>query len=316
MKIEVVFEKRKDPISWSDQEFSFAVNDLGNILIELRGPQCRLLIDGGDEQGDLEELIYAIWELLAWYDGYFYKPLSYQVNGTLCDINKLIKLSYYVTDNKWRKRAFLLGRNHREISENTIQSYLEKRQNSRKNGSMSSELISSYFYLLSEAYKNINIEHRLVLLMHICDGVMLNFFDGNKKNNAGNIIAILNKLNIKEKYQAGMKTFGLSEKKAKETLGYTRTELTHYQLKKDSLYAHFYQNNDVEAGVIYWYVFYLLSTAVRIAMLEGIGINVEDEIKEYILEKYSDWIRLEKNLGICVNPENRMRQIFRNFHRR
>ena len=310
MNIEVIFEKRIDIAEWSDQSISFSMKNGEKVLLDLEGQKCKLFIEGGLQA---EKILYAIWELLAWYDGYFYKPLSYWVDGVPCDTNKLITLSYYVTDNKWRQGALLLGRNQRKISEDIILSYLEKRQSSRKNKKLSREMISSYFYLLSEPYQNVNIEHRLVLLMHICDGMMLNFFHGNKRNNAGNIVAILNKLSVEKKYQMGAEMLGFPPDKAKKALGDTRNELTHYQFMPNSLGAYFSDENTKTDTAINLYVFYILNIAVRIAMLESIGVDVEAEVKKYVLEEHLDWIRLQKGVGDCVIPKNRMLQMLRNI---
>lgn len=48
---------------------------------------------------------------------------------------------------------------------------------------------------------------------------------------------------------------------------------------------------------------------LRITVLEIIDIQVSDEIKEYVMEEYLDWIKLEKHLDEdCVLPMNVFRQ--------
>src|SRR5699024_200575 len=109
----------------------------------------------------------------------------------------------------------------------------------RKEKSLNKTMFASYFYLHSKDYSKVNIEHRLVLLMHICDGFAINFLNGNNKNNSGNIIKVLECVDIggrkDKKYKAGADMLGIPSDKAREALQGTRTELTHYIYEKSSL---------------------------------------------------------------------------------
>ena len=163
---------------------------------------------------------------------------------------------------------------------------------------------SSYFYLLSESYSNMNLEHRLVLLMHICDGFAIQYCNGSNSNNSGNVNIILRKIDAK-KVKKGASLLGVSSSKAIEALGDTRNELTHYIYKQGSL-GSFISNPDTETdNMVNLYAFYVLEVALRIAVLETIGVNVTDEIKNYVMDEYLDWIKLEKHLDEdCVLPMN------------
>ena len=45
-------------------------------------------------------------------------------------------------------------------------------------------------------------------------------------------------------------------------------------------------------------------------MLETIGVNVTDEIKNYVMDEHLDWIKLGKHLNEdCVLPMNVFRQM-------
>ncbi len=58
------------------------------------------------------------------------------------------------------------------------------------------------------------------------------------------------------------------------------------------------------------YAFYVLKVALRIAVLETIGVNVTGEIKNYVMDVHLDWIKLEKHLDEdCVLPMNVFRQM-------
>ena len=171
-------------------------------------------------------------------------------------------------------------------------------------------MLYSFFYLKSEAYRNINSEHRLSLLMNICDGFGIEYL--NVKNNAsGSINAVLKHLN-KEKYKKGAELLGISSNKACEIFGDTRNELDHYIYKKNSL-GSYIVNPDYETdNMVNLYVFYVLDDALRIAFLEKIGYSVESEIKEYLSDVTLDWIKLEKNIDEdCAIPINQLKQILR-----
>lgn len=58
------------------------------------------------------------------------------------------------------------------------------------------------------------------------------------------------------------------------------------------------------------YAFYVLKVALRIAVLETIGVNVTDKIKNYVMDEHLDWIKLEKHLDVdCILPMNVFRQM-------
>ena len=52
-------------------------------------------------------------------------------------------------------------------------------------------------------------------------------------------------------------------------------------------------------------------------MLEVIGVNVSDDVKNYVMDEYLDWIKLEKHLDEdCVLPINIFWQIIEKFKNR
>ena len=58
------------------------------------------------------------------------------------------------------------------------------------------------------------------------------------------------------------------------------------------------------------YAFYVLEIALRIAVLEVIGVNVSDDVKNYVMDEHLDRIKLEKHLDEdCVLPMNVFRQM-------
>lgn len=194
---------------------------------------------------------------------------------------------------------------------------MEIRNKGREEKSMNKSMFSSYFCLLSKAYADVNIEHRLVLLMHICDGFAIQFLNGSSRNNSGNVNIILRQFDIKGKYKEGAEKLGISKSKAKEALGNTRNELTHYEFQESSLGSFISDPNTKTDNMVNLYAFYILDLALRISLLEMIGNPVHERIKEYLLDFNLDWIRLEKHLEEeCVIPQNMLRQMLEKLKNR
>lgn len=304
----VYFEIKNNIRSWSDQVITFSTKEIESVSIIIKDTRCELFVDGISEAENLKNII-VIWELLVWEDGYFYRPIKYFVENCEKSIDALVSINCRITDEKWILSAISLCREKRQINEIIMENYKNIRYLDRKEKSMNASLFSSFFYLLSESYTNVNLEHRLVLLMHICDGFAIQYCGGNNGNNSGNVNIILRKIDAK-KYKKGAKFLGISSSKAIEAMGNTRNELTHYIYKSGSLGSFIY-NPDTDAdNMVNLYAFYVLEVALRIAVLEVIGVVVTDEIKDYVMDEHLDWIKLEKHLDEdCVLPQNVFRQM-------
>ncbi len=310
MIIEVLFGLKSNITSWSNQVCNTKMSDGTEIDICIDKIECKVRISH-EILETAKDYLYLVWELLTWYDGYFYKPINYLIDGKKQDVNSLITLHMYATDEKWISNALLIGRNQRCFSEEIILKYKNLRNKDRTDKSMNKSMINSYFCLISDAYRNINIEHRLVLLMHICDGFAREFLNGDNENNAGNVSIIVKQIG-KKKYKQGAGLLNVDEDKAVNALGNTRNELTHYKYDaaKPSLGAYI-SNSDYETdNMVNLYAFFVLEIGLRVSLLETVGYVVDETIKEYLLDEYLDWIRIEKNLEEdCVIPMNLFRQI-------
>lgn len=304
----VVFSIKTSIRNWNDQIISYSTKDHKDISIVINNKKCELTIQGNDENDNLQYII-LIWEILVWQDGYFYAPTNYLVDGIERPIENLVSNNSRITDSKWVSDSVLLCRNHRQIDEEIVEKYRTIRYLDRKDELMNASMFSSFFYLISESYSQINLEHRLVLLMHICDGFVINYFEGSGTNNSGNINKIIQKINRK-KYKAGARLLGISTSRAIEALGETRNELSHYTYKSKSL-GSFINNPDTATDdMVNLYAFYVLAIALRVAVLNEIGVNVTDEVKDYVMDDYLDWIKLVKHLDEdCVLPKNVLRQM-------
>lgn len=289
-KLVVHFKLRKNEHSdWSNQIWETQMTNGARIRIDICNEECKVvIIHISEEKG--KNLLFTIWELLAWYDGYFYKPIRYYVNGKRRKVVKLYPIKMYISDSKWIESAILLGRNERSFSENIIKKYENIRYVGRDKKSMNKSMFSSYFYLMSKAYKDINIEHRLELLMNVCDGFVLRFLNGNKHNNIGNIVKMVTNLDSR-KYKEGANLLGISSSAALKALGYTRDELTHFDYNAGSLGTHISNPNSPTDHKIYVYAFYILEVALRVSLLNEIGFTVGDDVKEYIFDVNINWIK-------------------------
>lgn len=314
MVSKVVFELKSNIRNWSNQIIDFCPRGFDNVYIEIHGTKCNMIVSGENEMKNYDYIV-AIWELLAWQDGYFYKPVFYEVDNKKRSIKRLVSLKYRITDKKWISSAMLLCRSNRQITEEIIDKYMEIRYKGRKEQSMNASMFSAFFCLISKSYANINLEHRLVLLMHICDGLAIQFFNGSPKNNSGNINIILRNLDVVE-YKNGAQLLGIESSKAMNALGNTRNELTHFIFKQDSLGSYIDNPNTETDNMVNLYAFYILENALRISVLEILGIEVSDEIKTYIMNDHLDWIKLEKHLEeSCVLPMNVLRQMIGRLQR-
>ncbi len=308
MVSKVTFRLKNTIRNYNSQEIEFVSKEGAAISISISGNRCRLAVNGKSKEAN-EDTIVLIWEMFAWCDGYFYTPMYYEVDGERKSVKCLKPVAYRNTDKKWITSAISLCENKIQINSDVLNKYRNIRYMGRKEQSMNASLISSFFYIISKSYSKINLEHRLVLLMHVCDGVALNFYNGDPHNNSGNINIIMNMLNHK-KYVEGAKLIGVSSSAARDALGYARTELTHYVFKPKSLGSYISKPDSEADNMANLYVFYVLQSALRVAVLEMLGVIIPFETKNYVMDEYLDWIKLERHLEEkCVIPRNVLKQM-------
>ena len=69
----------------------------------------------------------------------------------------------------------------------------------------------------------------------------------------------------------------------------------------DIVDSSYINNPDTETdNMVNLYAFYILEIALRIAVLEVIGVNVSDDVKNYVMDEHLDWIKLEKYLTLSI----------------
>lgn len=306
----VQFEMKKYRDSWSDQNIRFYTEEL-EIMVIMSGTKCELKISG-NMSDEIENAFYAIWELLFLYDGYFYIPKVYAIDGATQDINDLCRTKMYNTAKVWMDAATLLANNNRILNDSLMINYIKFRNQDRLQGKMTKSLLNAYFYLLSDAYREINIEHRLSLMLNLCDGYYLNEI-GESKGVGGHIIALINNIGL-DKVQYGIGLMGISKKKLTNLIGDVRDEIDHYIVMKDSAGSQILNSQSTVIKSINLYLFYVTELAFRVTVLEKIGGFIDQTAKERAIDSINDWLILKNNLNQkCKLPENILEQEMRNI---
>lgn len=306
MYIEVHFETKmniqekdtqKQEIQYYDVSGSICQEN-GLCVIQLRGNKVLII-----------ETLRIVWELNFLYDGYFYKPIKYMVDGKEKDPLDLYFLSFYKIGKIWKNVASPLV-DSKDFSEEKLLAYYTFRNTGRDSGRLVKSLVNSFYYLHSEAYEKINVNHRLSLLLNICDGFIINT-NGVTKNSGSNIGKVLSNLDVKLiKYGASL--LGIPQSKLYDALAQERNEIDHYIFKVGSVTDYVFNGADERKDYLSWYFIFVLELALRIALLKQIGIKCSDTCVEFATNDINDWIILECKLpDNCKNPLNKMKQDMR-----
>ena len=264
----------------------------------------RFIISLEGDSLDVIEVFRNIWELMFLYDGYFYTPCKYVVDGADENVKKLFFLSFYNTGKTWRNCD-------KDFSEERRLKNGELRNKSRTSGDMLKTLINSFFYIHSEAYEGINVNHKLSLLLNICDGFVINT-SGPNNNVKANIAKVIGTALDSKTVKYGAELLGIPSKKLYDALMLERHEIDHYIMKEGSLTDYEVKSVSATKDYINWYFIYIVELALRIAFLKEIGCECKDELVEYALNDINDWLILECDLQEkCKNPINQMKQDFK-----
>ena len=277
--------------------------------LEQKAQKFIVSLEGNAE--NVIDVLRNIWELAFLYDGYFYKPCQFNVDGVDENVETLYFLSFYNTGKIWRNCASTLIGADKDFSEERISKYSEFRNKGRTSGAMLKSLINSFFYIHSEAYEKINVNHRLSLLLNICDGFVINT-SGPNKNVKANIAKVIGTALDSKTVKYGAELLGIPSQKLYDALMLERHEIDHYIMKAGSLTDYEVNSDAVTRDYINWYFTYVVELALRIEFLKQIGCECKDELVEYALNDINDWLILECDLQErCKNPNNQMKQDFK-----
>lgn len=284
MKIKIVYTMKKYRKEWCDQIISDIVNDI-KFQIIIQDGKCEMELVGENEN-ELNDIICLIWELLALYDGYFYIPVKTEYNDAEGDICELFKAKIYRTSRIWINCATLLARNKRCINEEIIHKYKAFRECGRDNQSMSKSLIHAFYYVKSESYEKINVEHTLSLFLNMCDGFVINSHkDGAIKDHIKRVYHSLDRKAL----NAGLKSIGIEDTdNLYYMLGEYRNEIDHYKYMENSI-SSYASRQGIPMNKIDWYLTYFTELALRTAFLEHIGFSVCEDIKSYAANDIVLW---------------------------
>lgn len=91
------------------------------------------------------------------------------------ECKELITLPFYKTDKMWYCSE-LLGRAQRDLSSEVLEKYDKFRNTGISDKKMTKSVVNAFYYLNSENYGKINVNHRLSLLLNIADGFIINTY--------------------------------------------------------------------------------------------------------------------------------------------
>ena len=289
--------------NWSNQEINTEYADV-KVYINIENTNCLFVLDG---DSDHYKVIRLVWELLSLYDGYFYKPISYEVDGIVKDCKELIKLGYFETDKKWYCSE-LIGRAERDLSTEVIKKYDEFRNKGIADKKMTKSVVNAFYYIKSKDYAKININHRLSLLLNIADGFIINTI-GETNNVKSSLDKLFkNTLDI-QKLKKGISFLGINENKFKYVLSEERHMFDHYIYKENSLSTFVYNESDRITDFATWYFVFIFELVIRINFLKITGIVINQDAVNYALDSINDWIIYENNLDKdCITHRYQMAQ--------
>lgn len=296
--------KVKDYVrNWSDQEIYTEYKGI-SVDIKIKDTNCALILEGDENVKDVFQLI---WELLFLYDGYFYEPVSYEIDGHKKDCKELITLPFYKTDQKWYCSE-LLGRSQRDLSSEVIEKYDKFRNTGISDKKMTKSVVNAFYYLNSENYGKINVNHRLSLLLNIADGFIINTFK--ETNNVKSSFDKLFKKTVdNQKLQQGISLLGLEGEKYKGLLVEERHAFDHYIYSENSLATMVHDSEEEIKDYATWYFIYVLELVIRINFLKESGVILNQDAMDYALESINDWIIFENNLDVdCTTHHYQIKQ--------
>lgn len=270
----------------------------------------RFIVELDGEKEDSLNLLRLIWELACLYEGYFYTPIEYIVDNHNEDINELNFLSYYKTSKIWKNASVPLV-DQMEFSLEILFKYHDLRNTGRESKSLLKVVINAFYYLRSEDYEKINVNHMLSLFLNLTDGFYVNFVKNSQKLDE-TLEGVLSKyINIDEVKQ-GLEYLGIHNENLISLLRLERNEIDHYSYKENSISECLYYRSDDRANYVNWYFIYVIELALRMYLLEAIGCSVPKDRKDFAMNNIIDWVIIECDLDVkCKNPLNVFKQEFK-----
>lgn len=285
--------------------------DDSNIIAIIRQESDKFILNIQGEKNDALSMVRSIWELASLYDGYFYDPENYTIDGVKQKTDNLYFLSYYRTGNLWKHFAMTLVGADKDFSLERITMYNEFRNKGRAEGQLCKSMINAFYYIHSKNYDGLNVNHRLSLLLNLCDGLAINLY-GTRDNVKASVTKILKKTSTAEKIKYGASLLEIPEEELYNAIANERNEIDHYIIKEGSLTDYEMKASTPIKDHMNLYFTYVIEIAMRIAILKRIGCDCPTELIEKALDTVNDWVILECDIQVdCKNPKNKIIQQLR-----
>lgn len=284
--------------------------DTHNVTGIIKQESDRFILNLQGEKEDVINIIRSVWELASLYDGYFYEPVQYFVDGVKKTVDDLYFLSFYKSGNIWKYFAMTLVGADKDFSAKMIKTYNDFRNKGRVEGQLCKSMINSFYYLHSKNYDGINVSHRLSLLLNLCDGLAINIYGTN--NVSSSVARIIKTTMASDKVKYGASLLGIPKSALYNALANERNEIDHYVIKAGSVSEYEMKAHQPIRDHINLYFTYVVELAMRITILNKIGCNCKEDLINSALDTVNDWIILECDLQVdCGKEINRFRQKLR-----
>lgn len=236
----------------------------------------------GKDEFHRQLIILNLWEICALYDGYFYKVESYFSGKDQQGTNSLYKLNFYHTTYKPFLETFPLGGPTKNITDEILNKYYLFRNDGNMPDSYKEQtrigIVNTFYYLNSTSYENVLIDHRLSMMLNICDGLIIDENFGKAKDISKNLKAFVDKADLTDILREGCKILGVSSQKSKIILRDIRNSLDHYMYKSASASAIISEGKADNS--LYEFIVYLINLSIRIYLLNRVGGSINQEAKE------------------------------------
>ena len=278
-----------------------------NVTGTIKQENERFILELVGEKEEVLCILRSIWELASLYDGYFYRPVNYVIDGEEQTVKDLHFLSYYNTGGIWMSSAVALAGSNKDFSNERISKYNSFRNQSRPDGKLIKSMINSYYYLRSDRYEGINVNHRLCLFLNLCDGLASALYGTDSIN--ASVSRIINSAKLTKKVKYGASLLGIPKGKVFKALAAERNEIDHYIIKNGSISE--YEMNAIRPmrNYINFYFTYVVELAIRITILKIIGFECEEKHIDNVIDNINDWVIIGCDMNEeCSNEINRFRQ--------
>ena len=253
----------------------------GNVIVSISGRKgCK----------KLRSLFFEIYELFFIYLGHYPNIISLNRNGESEDLNVL--LNKYKSSSRYGRLLAICDINEDSVNEKVLFNMRKLRSNPR----------FSLEYVVSQDYDNINITHRLLLLLHAMDGMVSQAQRTSIEQDLKKITGTPRKKNDK-KYEKTVfficqnSFFNYHRKyncEILQALGQTKRTFLEKTTDTRNVYSHFYipspSEAPIESGAEMLYYFEILFLTARIFLSKEIGVNLKDNNIKESLYRIHDWI--------------------------